>query len=326
MSARPTWALVLAMNQLRRTRECLTSVSALDPRAEHVLLVDNGSTDGTAEAMRAEFPEVEVLRLEKNLYFAGGVNEGIRHALARGARSILILNNDVVLERGALDVLRRALVEDPRRAAVSPKIYYYDPPDVIWFAGGQIGRGFGLIRHRGVNVKDEKLRDGPLDVDYVSFAAALLSREGLESVGLLDPGYVMYVEDVDWCARARERGLVLRYEPSAKVWHHVSATSGGGLTPLKAYYRLRSGAVYLVRHGRAWERPLSWVAYLAWTLWLLPGTLARGDGRSAGALLVGFFDFTRILLGFRPPDRKPESFAPPSPRPGTAPRAPGPSG
>jgi GT2 family glycosyltransferase len=314
MSARPTWALVLAMNQLRMTRECLTSVTALDPPAEHVLLVDNGSNDGTAEVVRAEFPGVEVLRLEKNLYFAGGVNEGIRHALAGGARSVLVLNNDVVLERAALEKLRRALEADPRRAAVSPKIYYYDTPDVIWFAGGIVGRGLGLIRHRGANVKDEKLHDAPLDVDYVSFAAALLSKEALEGVGLLDPDYIMYVEDVDWCARARERGLVLAYEPSAKVWHHVSATSGGGLTPLKAYYRLRSGALYLVRHGAAWERPLCWAAYLAWTLALLFRSLARGDGRTMRGLVLGFAAFTWILLGGRPPARRPESFAPPSHR------------
>jgi GT2 family glycosyltransferase len=291
------------------TRECLTSVLALEPPADRVLLVDNGSTDGTAEAVRSEFPGVQVLRLEKNLYFAGGVNEGIRHALDGGARSILLLNNDVVLDRGALEVLCRALEADPRRAAVSPRIYYYDAPDVIWFAGGLVG-GLGLIRHRGVNVKDGKLRDGPRETEYVSGAATLLSREGLETVGLLDPDYVMYVEDVDWSARARERDRILWYEPAAKVWHHVSATSGGGLTPLKAYYRLRSGGLYFKRHGKGWDRPLSWLAYLAWTLSLLPGALARGDARSAGALLLGFADFTKILLGFPPPVRKPESFAP----------------
>jgi GT2 family glycosyltransferase len=314
MSAHPTWALILAMNQLRMTRECLTSVSALDPAPEHVLLVDNGSSDGTAEAVRAEFPHVEVLRLERNLYFAGGVNEGIRRALSGGANSILLLNNDVVLERSALGTLRSALEADACRAAVSPKIYYYDRPDVIWFAGGLARGAVGLIRHRGVNMKDGKLRDAPRDVDYVSGAAALLSRGALESVGLLDPDYVIYVEDVDWCARARERGLILWYEPSAKVWHHVSATSGGGLTPLKAYFRLRSGATYLVRHGKPLERPLSWAAYLAWTKWLLVRSLARGEWRTAGALLVGFFDFTRILLGAKAPVRRPESFAPPAPR------------
>ena len=309
MSGRPVWAVVLAQNQLRYTRETLTSVRGLDPGPDRVLLVDNGSTDGTAEAVRAAFPDVEVLRLPENRYFAGGVNEGLRHALAQGAGSVLLLNNDVVLERDALAKLARALTADPRRAAVSPRLYYYDRPDVVWFAGGIVGR-LGLVRHRGVNRKEEKLRDAPRAVDYVSGAAALLPREALETVGLLDPSYVMYVEDVDWCARARERGLTLWYEPAAKVWHHVSATSGGGLTPLKAYFRLRSGALFLVRHARPWTRPLSWLAYGAWTAWLLARTAVARDGRSAGALLLGFVDFTRILAGGRPPARTPTSFAP----------------
>ncbi|HZI89234.1 MAG TPA: glycosyltransferase family 2 protein, partial [Candidatus Polarisedimenticolia bacterium] len=213
----------------------------------------------------------------------------------------------------ALEILIRALEADPSRAAISPRIHYYDPPDVIWFAGGVVGK-LGLIRHRGVNVKDEKLRDAPGATEYVSGAAALLSRDALEKVGLLDPDYVIYVEDVDWSARAREAGFQLHYEPAARVWHHVSATSGGGLTPLKAYYRLRSGGLYLARHERPSRRPLHWAAYLAWTLWILPGALARGDLRSVGALLLGFFDFTRVLLGAPPPVRKPESFARPAPR------------
>lgn len=314
MSLTPTWAVILAMNQLRFTRECLTSVLALTPRADRVLLIDNGSTDGTAAAVRDEFPDVEVLRLEKNLYFAGGVNEGFRRALGNGARSILLLNNDVVVERTALQTLRAALEEDPKRAAISPKIYYYEPPDVIWFAGGVVGRGFGLIRHRGVNVKDEKLRDAPRAVDYVSGAAALISCEALVEIGLLDPSYVMYVEDVDWCARARGQGRVLWYEPAAKVWHHVSATSGGGLTPLKAYFRLRSGALFLLRHASRPERIRSWAAYLGWTLWLLLRCVLRGDTGSAVALVAGMIDFTRILLGATPPARTPESFARPAPR------------
>ena len=313
-AVKPTWALILAMNQLPLTRQCLTSVLALEPAPDRVLLVDNGSTDGTAEAVRAEFPVADVLRLERNLYFAGGVNEGLKRALDQGARSVLVLNNDVVLERTALLKLRAVLEADPRLAAVSPKIFYYDRPDVIWFAGGEVGRRTGLIRHRGVNVKDGKLHDGPREVEYVSFAAALLSSEAIETAGPLDSSYVMYVEDVDWAAKARASGFRLGYEPSAKVWHHVSATSGGGLTPLKAYYRLRSGALYLSRYGTRWQRPLAWLAYLAWTSWLLVRSLVRGDAKSAGALFLGFFDFTRILLGSPPPVRTPESFAPSSPR------------
>jgi GT2 family glycosyltransferase len=307
----PVWVVVLSYNQYDLTRACLVSVLALEPAPAHVLLVDNASSDGTAARARREFPQVEVLALPENRYFAGGVNEGLRRALESGAGSILLLNNDLVLERGALGALVAALGADPARAAASPKIYYYEPPDVIWFAGGYVTRGFGLIRHRGVNVKEEKLVDGPRPVDYASGAAVLIARGALESVGLLDPSYVMYAEDVDWCARARKQGRMISYEPRARAWHHVSAASGGGLTPLKAYFRLRSGALYLTRHGARWERPLSWLAYGAWTAWLLIRAPFRGEAASVPALLLGLADFTRILLGFEAPARTPASFVRP---------------
>src|SRR5439155_22533797 len=100
----------------------------------------------------------------------------------------------------------------------------------------------------------------------------------------------------------------------AKDGDHGSRTSRGGLTPLKASYPLRSGALYMSRHGTTWQRPLAWLAYLTCTKWLVTRSLIRGDTRSAKSLLLGFFDFTWILLGFRPPARTPESFAPPAPR------------
>ena len=313
--AAPVWAVVLAFNEWAATRECLTSLRALDPAPDRVLLVDNGSTDGTPDRARAEFPEVEVLALGENRWFAGGVNAGLERALEQGAGSVLLLNNDLVLERGALGHLARALAADPSRGAVSPKLYFWDPPDRIWFAGGIVTKGFGLVRHRGVHRKEDAFPDGPRAIDYVSGAAVLLSRRALETVGLLDPDYVIYVEDVDWSARARKAGFTLWYEPAARGWHHVSATSGGGLTPLKAYFRLRSGALYLTRHARLWERPLAWMAYGLWTSYLLGRAMAVPDIASSRALVLGYTDFTTILFGGRAPDRRPEAFAR-QPRPG----------
>ncbi len=313
MSANPVWAVVLAHNQLPYTRECLTSLLALDPPADRVLLVDNASADGTAERVAAEFPSVEVLALPENRYFAGGVNAGMARALEGGAGSVLLLNNDVVLERGALGILRAALEADGSRGAVSPKLFFYDAPERIWFAGGIVSRGIALLRHRGVHQRVGSFRDSARAIDYVSGAAVLLSRHALKTVGLLDPDFVIYVEDADWSARARASGFVLWYEPAARGWHHVSVTSGGGLTPLKAYFRLRSGGLYLTRHAKTWERPLAWGAYGLWTGVLLFRSVLRSDFESARALLLGFLDLTRILLGFQPPERRPEAFAPRTP-------------
>jgi len=312
--ARPIWAVVLAYGEYEYTRECLRSLQALDPPADRILLVDNASPDDTAARARSEFPEVTVLALPENRYFAGGVNAGIAEALRSGANSVLLVNNDLVLERSALGALAAALEADAARGAVSPKLYTFDPPDRVWFAGGVVARGVGLIRHRGIGKKDDAFtpRDGPRAVDYVSGAAVLLGRPALERVGLFDESYVIYVEDVDWSMRARRAGFVLWYEPKARGWHHVSVTSGGGLTPLKAYFRLRSGALFLTRHAAAWERPPAWLAYGAWTALLLAKAAAAGDGASARALVLGFRDFTSMLLGGSPRARMPLAFARPS--------------
>ena len=312
--ARPVWAVVLAFGEYEYTRECLRSLLALDPPADRILLVDNASPDDTAARARAEFPAVQVLALPENRYFAGGVNAGIAEALRSGANSVLLVNNDLVLERSALGVLAEALEADPARGAVSPKLYTFDPPDRIWFAGGIVARGLGLIRHRGIGQKDDAFtpRDGPREVGYVSGAAVLLGRAALERAGLFDESYVIYVEDVDWSMRARRSGFVLWYEPKARGWHHVSVTSGGGLTPLKAYFRLRSGGLFLTRHAAAWERPPAWLAYGAWTALLLAKAAAAGDFASARALVLGFRDFTSILLGGSPRARTPLAFARPS--------------
>lgn len=314
-SARPVWAVVLAYGEYGYTRECLRALLALDPPADRVLLVDNGSPDDTVARARAEFPDVDVLALGENRYFAGGVNAGLARAMEAGAGSVLLVNNDLVLERSALGTLVRALEADAGRGAVSPKLFTFEPPDRIWFAGGIVSRGFALIRHRGLGRKDDAwigAGDGPRPVDYVSGAAALLSRRALERTGLFDETYVIYVEDVDWSARARKAGFVLWYEPAARGWHHVSVTSGGGLTPLKGYFRLRSGALFLSRHAAAWERPLAWLAYGAWTALLLVRAAIAGDGGSVRALLLGFRDFTSILLGGSPRARTPLAFARPA--------------
>jgi GT2 family glycosyltransferase len=313
--ARPVWAVVLAYGEYEYTRECLRALLAMDPPADRVLLVDNGSPDDTPARASAEFPSVEVIALGENRWFAGGVNAGLSRALQGGAGSVLLVNNDLVLERGALGPLTAALEADPARGAVSPKLFTFEPPDRIWFAGGVISRGFALIRHRGIGRKDDAMigaGDGPRAVDYVSGAAVLLSRSALERIGLFDESYVIYVEDVDWSARARKAGFVLWYEPAARGWHHVSVTSGGGLTPLKAYFRLRSGALFLSRHAARWERPLAWIAYAAWTAALFARAVLARDVASARALLLGFRDFTSILLGGTPPVRTPLAFARPA--------------
>ena len=250
---RPTWAVILAWNEVRHTLECLTSIRALDPAPDHVLLVDNGSTDDTVARVRAQFPEVEILSLGANRYFAGGVNAGLERALAGGAGSVLLLNNDLVLERGALGRLLGALAADPTRGAASPKLYYFDPPDRIWFAGGEVSLWRGTARHIGIRETDRGQHDAPRDVDYVSGCALMARREVFQAIGMLDESYRAYFEDTDFCMRAARAGFRIRYVPTAKVWHRISASTGGQLSRRKAVAKLGSARRFFRRYARPWH-------------------------------------------------------------------------
>src|SRR5437899_11006704 len=128
--AGPLVAVVtLAWNGREDTLTCLESVDALDWDDLSTIVVDNGSSDGLVDAVRDRFPHIRVIRSERNLGFAGGNNLGLRAALEAGADYALILNNDTVIDRGAVRELVAEAERRPDAGALCPLIYYMEPPD-----------------------------------------------------------------------------------------------------------------------------------------------------------------------------------------------------
>ena len=147
-------AVVLSWNRREDTIACLRSLAAADP-SPHVIVVDNASTDGTSEAVRREFPEIELIENPANLGFAEGNDVGIRHALAHGAEHVLVLNNDTVVDMGFLTPLLEEAARRPDAGALSPKILFAEPGDLIWFAGAEYDPRSGYNgRHRGYRERD----------------------------------------------------------------------------------------------------------------------------------------------------------------------------
>jgi GT2 family glycosyltransferase len=246
--------LVLAWNGRELTEACIDSILQLDYPHFDVLVVDNASSDGTPAALRRRFgTRIEVLENSRNLLFAAGMNVGLERALAAGYDAVLLLNNDVVLDAGMLRALVEALGREARIAAVGPKIYYFDAPQVIWFAGGELSLWRGWPHHRGLREVDRGQHDVLREVDYLTGCAYLVRTAALRDVGLFDPSYAMYAEDADWSFRARERGWRLVYAPQARLWHHVSASSGAR-SWFKVRRRFRSQLRFLGRHARWYHK------------------------------------------------------------------------
>ncbi len=245
----PVTIIIVAWNQLEKTLDCLETVAALAYPRVHTLLVDNGSEPPLAGAVGARFPAAEVLRLPRNLGFAGGYNAGLRRALAGEGELFLLLNNDTLVARDAL----ARLVEEMGTAAniglATAKIYYAADPRRIWTVGANLNV-FLDLKDKGDGQLDEGQWREPRDVDFAPFCGILLRRAVVESVGLLDEAFFLYYEDMDYCRRARGAGWRIRLCPAAHIHHAVSASSGGRDSPPERYWMAQSSGRYFRKHGR----------------------------------------------------------------------------
>ena len=168
--------VVLAWNRRADTLECLRSLARVAEPEIRVILVDNASSDGTVEAARQEFPRIELIETGENLGYTGGNNVGIRRALDLGAEYVLILNNDTVVAPESVRELLAVASRSERIGFVSPKIYFMDPPDRIWFAGARFCTWCGYGRMVGYREKDRARYDRVREIDRPCGCAMLVSR------------------------------------------------------------------------------------------------------------------------------------------------------
>ncbi len=256
--------VVLSWNGLALTRDTLASLAACrlpEGWRLHTIVVDNASHDGSPAMVAREFPDVEVIALSENRRFAGGSNVGVARALEAGADAVMLLNNDVVADPDLLVKLLAALAERPDAGAVAPLIYHAPPSDSIWYAGGVCRPAWAHSAHRAIRQRDRGRFRSLEETGYLTGCCLLATAAAWRTVGLLDERYFIYAEDADWCLRARAAGYRLLFVPTARLWHRVSASSGGAMNPWKVYQRLRANLVLWSRHARGWGR-LTWLPSL----------------------------------------------------------------
>jgi GT2 family glycosyltransferase len=259
------------------------------PRFDLVVL-DNGSRDGSPEAIAAAHPELRQLRLPTNSGSASGYAAGMRWAFANGYDYVLLLNNDVEVEPDLLDELVAAAERDPRAGAVGPKCYFHAEPRRLWSAGGTLRFREAVTRERGYGELDVGQLDREVAVDYVNGCAILVRRAAAEQVGGWDPLYFICVDDADFCTRLARAGWHCVYAPRAVLYHRVAWTTGG-YSPGRNFQLGRSSALYVRRYGTAWQRARFWAfaaaALVVGYLRELPrgnqaAALAKGRGARAG--------------------------------------------
>jgi GT2 family glycosyltransferase len=238
--------VVLNWNGKSDTLECLTSLHSVSYPYRKIVVVDNGSTDGSEEAIKAAFPDVTFIQTGENLGYAEGNNVGIRHAMESGADFVFVLNNDTTTDTNVVTALVAQAEKNPNAAVLGPKIYFYERPDIINSAGGHLDYETLVRGHIGYGVRDDGTKYASVAaVEWITGCAMLLRLSVLREVGFFDRDFFLICEELDLCTRIRKRGFEILFVPEAKLWHKLSAAFDGNFSAVYCYYFFRNSLLYV---------------------------------------------------------------------------------
>jgi GT2 family glycosyltransferase len=240
--------LILSYNGVHLLNESISSYLTNDYPEFKVIVIDNGSTDGTKEWIERTFRGITVLRTEKNLGYSGGFNFGLDYAFNKKQTDyVLITNNDVKADFRVISELVKVAESDPLIGFVTGKVYYYDNPDTLQ----TIGKHEDSIRWNGEHVGNKEIDKGQYDkITERIFADdifMLTSKKLYLDIGGYDPTFRFQSEEYDWQARGKKLGYRIFYTPYAKIWHKDSMTIGRS-SALKAYYDARNPMLVILKH------------------------------------------------------------------------------
>ncbi len=251
---------IINFNGSKNTRECLQSIDNLNTSGLelNVVVIDNASKEKLElEENFLKNASLKIILNKKNLGFSGGQNLGIKYALEKKADYVVVLNNDVLIDKNLLLELLKTFEIKKDCGIVSPKIYFakghefhkerYKEDErgkVIWYAGGKMDWKNVLAFHKGVDEVDKGQYDVLEKTDYASGCCMMIKKEVFESVGFFDDDYFLYYEDNDLCQRAKKKGFESYYQPKAILWHLNAGSAGGSGSKLQDYYITRNRLLF----------------------------------------------------------------------------------
>lgn len=277
------FAVVVNWNGGAGNLACLRALIELEGLpAARIVFVDNASTDGSRAAVAAAFPALTFLDHTENLGFGEAANRGAEAALARGARAVAFVNNDLTFPGGTLARLAAALDGDPALGIVGPLVLYADEPARVWCAGGRLDHRQNLSTLLGHGAPLAPEFSVERDVDYVAGCALVARASVLADVGLFDASYFAYHEDLELCLRARRAGHRVRVIGGVAAYHAPSSATGGGYSPRRKWMMGLNSVRFLRRYGTA----RTWLRFVVFDVLSLPPLLVVGvfDGRWRGVL------------------------------------------
>ena len=232
--------------------DCLKGVLDTIHKAIEIVVVDNGSVDGSSDAIRLRFPQSQFINNLRHLGFAKGSNQGMEWALERGIQHVLLLNGDARLHPDAISELVAVAVGADDAVVACPRMYLGHSDggvNRLWFAYGTVKLWAGLFQNPAFNQIDSPKWSLPKDMQYSSGCCVLIPARILEKAGLLDESFFAYCEDIDFSLRVRKAGFRLRYVPAALLWHGSSRPTDRTRSTFYRYLATRNNLWVVRKHG-----------------------------------------------------------------------------
>ena len=283
------------------TAECVRSLLKMTVKDYEIIVVDNGSKDGSVEYLRGQFPELTILSQDHNLGFAAGCNVGIKLAMERGAKYVLPLNNDTIVDADFLKELEHVAEEHAQAAMVSPKIYFWDLPDRLWWAGGKFSLWTGIAKHLGRKELDSGQFGGNMEIDWATGCAVLMKCDVLRKTGLFDELFFGNGEDLDLSLRIRKAGYRIWYAPKAKLWHKEGVDYRKNVGEQMRKFTVTRNSLYVMyKHANF----MQWISFIPNFIvrhmaFYIALSLVRADFRSAWAVMRGVGAFPSMWYRVR---------------------------
>jgi GT2 family glycosyltransferase len=248
MSHKKVVVLILSYNGKYLLDDSVSSYLNNNYNCFNVVVIDNGSLDGTKEYVEHKWPNVKVLRTDVNLKYSGGFNFGLRYAFNdQEADYVLISNNDVKADSQVIGSCVEVAEKDDKIAFVTGKVYYYDQPDTLQSVGKKADPIYWNAGHIGKNEKDTGQYEKIMELAWCDDVFWLVSKRIYEDIGGYDEEFAFQCEDFDWQARAKIAGYKIYYTPNAKIWHKDSITIGKR-SAFKAYYDARNPLIVHMKY------------------------------------------------------------------------------
>lgn len=251
--------VIVNYNGANYQNDALRSIYASTYKDIEVVIVDSASKDHSIEMAKAEYPQAHYLLQKENVGVAKGNNIGIKYATEfLDVEYVILINNDIELDSKAFEEL---IAKADEFTIAVPKIYYYEPNNMLWFAGGEMYWNKGESGHIGNFETDNGQYDQERIIGYAPTCCMLIHRNVFGKIGYIDETVFMYFDDTDLCVRLNDAGYKILFVPSALMWHKVSSSGGGMDSKVYVYYNFRNKFYFMDKYKTRLEFPARLFTY-----------------------------------------------------------------